>query len=159
MNIEIIEYETALQPYYEQLNIDWLQEFFVVEEADKWMLENPKEAILNDGGYILFAKRAGEIVGTVALKFTEPGVYELAKMTVAKTARGLGLGRILCEAAINKAKELSASKVILYTNSKLQDAIHIYKKLGFEKTAVDKLEFVRIDTMMQLTLNTYHEQT
>ncbi|MEE1944473.1 GNAT family N-acetyltransferase [Pedobacter sp. KR3-3] len=158
MNTEIIEYNTALQPYYEQLNIDWLQEFFAVEEADKWMLENPKEAILNNGGHILFAKRGHEIVGTVALKFSAPGVYELAKMTVAKTARGFGLGRVLCEAAIQKAKQLGATKVILYTNSKLQDAIHIYGKLGFEQIPVDKLEFVRIDTMMQLTLNTYHEQ-
>lgn len=153
MNTEIIEYETALQPYYEQLNIDWLQEYFVVEEADQWMLENPQEAILNDGGHILFARRNGEIVGTVALKFTEPGVYELAKMTVAKNARGFGLGRVLCEAAIGKAKQLGAHKVILYSNSKLQDAIHIYRKLGFEQVPVDKLEFVRIDTMMQLTLN------
>lgn len=152
MNTEIIEYETALQPYYEQLNIDWLREYFVVEEADQWMLENPEEAILNDGGHILFAKRGQEIVGTVALKFTSPGVYELAKMTVAKTARGFGLGYVLCNAALLKAKQLGAAKVILYTNSKLQDAIHIYKKLGFVQVPVDKLEFVRIDTMMQLIL-------
>ncbi len=153
MNTTIIEYEPALQPCYEQLNLDWLQEFFVVEPADKWMLENPEEAILKHGGVILFAKSGEEIVGTVALKFTEPGIYELAKMTVAKTARGFGLGRVLCEAAIEKAKQLGAHQVILYSNSKLQDAINIYKKLGFVQVPVDKLEFVRIDTMMQLTLN------
>lgn len=152
MDITIIEYETQFQPYFEQLNKDWLQEHFVIEPVDKWMLENPEEAILKNGGHILFAKKAGQIVGTVALKFVETGIYELAKMTVAKTARGLGLGKLLCEAALLMAQELRAVKVILYTNDQLTDAIHIYKKLGFVQVPIAEAEFVRANVMMELDL-------
>jgi len=40
----------------------------MLEGIDKYVLSNPEEAILKDGGKILFAVYLGKVIGTAALK-------------------------------------------------------------------------------------------
>ncbi len=56
MNIEIIGFSNEYSKYFTALNIAWVQEYFVVEPIDKEILFNPKKFIIDDGGFIFFAK-------------------------------------------------------------------------------------------------------
>jgi ribosomal protein S18 acetylase RimI-like enzyme len=151
MMISIETYRPEYQPCFERFNKDWLEEYFSVEPVDQYVLEQPEEAILRDGGQILFAKYNGEIVGTVALLKMEPGVFELTKMAVDKPYRGIGAGKFLCANAIATARILGAKKIILYSQSILQPAINIYKALGFRDIPLDH-KYQRADVKMELDL-------
>ncbi len=152
MQLTILPYRPELQVHFERLNKAWLEAYFKVEPIDAYVLGNPEEAILKDGGAILFAAYGDKIVGTVALKYIEPGLYELTKMAVDETYRGLGAGKAICAAAIDKARELGATKVLLYSQTGLQAAIGIYRKLGFVEIPLEKGKYERADIKMELPL-------
>ena len=69
--------------------------------------------------------------GTCALQKTGPGAFELTKMGVRETARGLKAGEFLLEAVIARAQELGATRLYLLTNHICEAAIHLYEKHGF----------------------------
>jgi GNAT superfamily N-acetyltransferase len=151
MQINILPYQPEYNIHFEKLNKAWLEEYFEVEPIDAYVLTNPEEAILKDGGTILFAALDEKIIGTVALKFISPSIYELTKMAVDKAFQGIGAGKILCIAAIEKARTLQASELILYSQSSLKAAIGIYYKLGFTPIPLDGI-YKRADIKMRLIL-------
>ncbi|HEY0895207.1 MAG TPA: GNAT family N-acetyltransferase [Sphingobacteriaceae bacterium] len=153
MKIAIIDYQPAYQPYFEKFNKDWIGEYFKLEPVDQYVLENPRQAILDRGGIILFARADGEIIGTVALKPTGPGEYELTKMAVDKRFRGAGAGKALCQAAIDRANRIGARKLVLYSNTSLSAAIAIYRKLGFAEVPLEAGTYERADIKMELSLD------
>jgi GNAT superfamily N-acetyltransferase len=153
MELQILEYRPEHQPYFEKFNKAWLEEYFLIEPFDKWVLENPDEALIKNGGRIYFAASGSDIVGIVALRFIEDGVYEVTKMAVDKAYRGIGAGQFLCRAVINKAREMGVAKLVLWSNRILKNAIHIYLKLGFTEIPVLPGTYERADIMMELYLN------
>ena len=66
--LKIIPYEQQYHLAYKKLSLEWLEKFDLFEEADRPMIENPKETILNKGGFIFLARYNDTIVGTIALK-------------------------------------------------------------------------------------------
>ncbi|MEM1215048.1 MAG: GNAT family N-acetyltransferase, partial [Bacteroidota bacterium] len=89
--------------------------------------------ILDQGGYIFIALFEGEPLGAVAMIRMEDDTYELAKMGVRPAGQGKGIGFLLGQAVIEKAKVLGAKRLYLETNSRLQPAIRLYEKLGFNR--------------------------
>ena len=150
MELQFIDYKPEYQPWFEKLNKAWLEEFFVVEDFDKYVLENPEEAILNQGGKIYFAAAGDTIVGTVGLRYIEDGVYELTKMAVDKNYHGSGAGQFLCKSCIDKAREMGMDRLVLWSNRQLQNAIHIYHKLGFMEIPVSPGTYHRANIMMEI---------
>lgn len=151
-NIEIIEYQSTYQPSFERLNKAWLETYFTVEPIDRYVLEQPEEAILKPGGVIMLARYGNEIIGTVALKVVEPGIYEMTKMSVDEAYQGLGAGKKLCAAAIAKAKEINAKRLLLYTTSVLETAISIYRKQGFVDIPLEPGVYERANVKMEYPL-------
>ena len=70
-------------------------------------------------------------MGTCALQKTGPAAFELTKMGVRESARGLKAGEFLLGKVIERARELGADTLYLLTNSACAPAIHLYEKLGF----------------------------
>jgi N-acetylglutamate synthase-like GNAT family acetyltransferase len=122
-----------------------------MEPIDFAVLQKPEEHIIKKGGAILMASCDKEMAGTVALKYVEPGIYEFTKMAVDERFRGQKIGLLLSEAAIVKARQLGAHKIILYSNTVLAPAISLYRKLGFKEVPVDAV-YERSDIKMELTL-------
>ncbi len=149
--VNIQNYHPEHQPVFERLNRDWIEKYFLMEPIDREVLGNPEEHIIQPGGFIFMADYKNEIVGTVALKFVETGVYEFTKMAVDEKFQGLKIGKQLAEAAIEKAKQKQAHKIILYSNTKLITAIALYRKLGFQEIPVDG-PYKRSNIKMELTL-------
>jgi putative acetyltransferase len=58
-------------------------------------------------------------------------VAELVKMYLHKDARGKGLGRLLIEQCLEKAKALGYKKIYLETMPELSKAVSVYEKFGF----------------------------
>jgi GNAT superfamily N-acetyltransferase len=150
--LTIFSYQPEHQPWFEKFNRDWIEKFFWMEPVDFDVLQNPEKHIISKGGFIFMAQLESELVGTVALKFVEDGIYEFTKMAVTDKYHGLKIGKALSIAAIEKAKSLNAEKIILYSNTKLISAIALYRKLGFIEVALDG-PYKRSDIKMELILN------
>lgn len=141
-SIQIIPFEQEYAQHFYNLNIDWLEKYFYVEEHDKVVLENPKNYILDNGGYIFFAKLNGEIVGTVALINEDEG-FELSKMAVDPKFQGLKIGQQLMQYCIDFAKQKGWSELLLYSNTTLENAIYIYRKFGFKEVPIEGSPYSR----------------
>lgn len=147
--IEIIDYQAAHQPYFEKFNRDWIERYFWLEDVDKYVLQHPEEAILQDGGAILMATFNGTIAGTVALRKVKD-FYEFTKMAVDAAYRRRGIAEALSYAAFEKARQLGAAKVILYSNRILTPAITMYRKLGFKEVPIENDIYQRSDIKMEI---------
>ncbi len=123
-----------------------------MEPIDVQVLQHPEEHIITKGGKILMAQYHKEMAGTVALKYAGEGVYEFTKMAVDEKFQGKKIGYSLSIAAIEQAKQLNASKIILYSNTKLETAISLYKKLGFKEVPLDG-PYKRSDIKMELIVS------
>ena len=150
MKISIISFNKAYSKDFYKLNIEWLKTFFYVEPYDEEVLSNPNKYIIDKGGHIFFAKLNDNIVGTVALMPTnEEGVFELTKMAVSPKHRGLKIGQRLMQKCIDFAKINDYERLILYSNTKLENAIYIYRKFGFIEIPVEaNSPYVRSDIKM-----------
>ena len=130
--LTIIDYRDDLAPLFHDINAEWINALFVMEDVDRLILENPRETIIDPGGIILFvAESTLGIVGTCALKPAGPGAYELTKMGVLESARGKKAGEYLLAAAITRARTLDIDSLFLLTNHMCASAIHLYEKAGF----------------------------
>jgi DNA-binding MarR family transcriptional regulator/ribosomal protein S18 acetylase RimI-like enzyme len=151
-SVDIIDYATELSSAFYDLNIEWLEAYFYVESHDKEVLENPQNYIIDNGGYIFFAKFNGEIVGTVAL-INEKECYELSKMAVSPKYQGLKIGQKLMDKCIDFSREQGWRKIMLYSNRVLTPAINLYKKVGFQEVELEKdVYYERADIKMVLHL-------
>lgn len=148
--IKILDYEPQHQPYFEKFNRHWIEKYFVMEPLDEFVLTEPEEALLKPGGAILMAEYDGEIAGTVALRKVDTVTYEFTKMAVNEKFRRKGIAEALSYASFEKAKELDAEKVILYSNSVLTGAIRLYEKLGFKHVPVGQVQYKRSDVKMEI---------
>ena len=134
--LRIIDYSDALAPAFAEITREWVEGFFKLEENDRRLIENPRETIIERGGFILFVEAVGlGIVGTCALIKIEEGVFELTKMGVRETARGRKAGEFLLRAVIDRAAAMGLDELFLLTNARLAPAIHLYEKIGFRHDA------------------------
>ena len=152
MEVEIVDYQPGYKAIFKQLNEEWITTWFKMEEADYKSLDHPEEYILDKGGYILFALYMGNPVGTCALIKMDNQTFELAKMAVSPQAKGKGIGELLGNAAINKAKQAGAKKLYLESNTILKPAISLYYKLGFKKVNGTPSPYERANIQMELSL-------
>ncbi|MBD2093165.1 GNAT family N-acetyltransferase [Microcoleus sp. FACHB-1515] len=152
-SIEIIDYSPAFHDDFKRLNYEWIENYFKLEEADHQSLDRPEQKILNSGGHIHMALSNGEAVGTCALIKMNDDTYELAKMAVTEKARGKGIGWLLGQAAIQKAREFGAKTVYLESNTVLEPAINLYQKLGFRKIVGQPSPYKRCNIQMELKLD------
>jgi len=74
-------------------------------------------------------------VGTVAMKLQAPGVFELTKLAVDPTVQQGGMGRALCQMVIDRFQARGGTKLFLETNTLLEPAIKLYKRLNFFEMA------------------------
>jgi putative acetyltransferase len=138
---------------FRELNEDWITKNFGLEEKDRETLGDPEGHILQVGGHIFMAVVNGKAAGCCALLLVRPGVFEVAKMTVAEDYRGMGIGRRMLAYTIAQGKALGAEALYLETNRKLLDAIHLYESLGFRHLPPESVApspYARANVFMEL---------
>ena len=153
MHINIIPFEQKHAKAFKNLNLNWLERYFHVEDKDKELLENCQESIIDIGGYIFLAEANNEIVGCFSLIPYETNVFELGKMAVDPNFQGFKIGQQLLTHAIDFAKQQQWNAIVLYSSTKLDTALHVYRKYGFKDVALEKdLPYIRSDVKMKLNL-------
>lgn len=154
MAIEIIDYNKVYAKSFYDLNIEWLKTFFYVEPFDEEVLSKPNTYIIDKGGFIFFAMKNGTVVGTVALMPTEKkGTLELTKMAVLPQVRGQKIGQKLLQHCIDFGKSQNLDGLLLYSNTKLENAIYLYRKYGFKELELEpESPYKRSDIKMLLEL-------
>jgi mannose-6-phosphate isomerase-like protein (cupin superfamily)/N-acetylglutamate synthase-like GNAT family acetyltransferase len=150
--LEIIEYSDDLKSHVKTLNYCWLEKYFKVEAGDEKSLSNPKEEILDKGGSIYYVRKAGEIIATASLLKKANGDFELGKMAVSDNFQGLGIGQMLLKHCFNEAKKRGIPKLVLYSNTVLENAIYLYKKFGFVEIPLESGLYERANIKMEKIL-------
>ncbi|MBL4668999.1 MAG: GNAT family N-acetyltransferase [Flavobacteriales bacterium] len=153
LKVDIISFDEKYANNFAQLNFEWLEKYFYIEDYDREVLTNPKKYILTDGGQILFALVGGKVVGTVALIKREEGVFELSKMAVTVGHQGLKIGQKLMYACIDYAGKNGVKRLFLDSSKSLTPALTLYQKVGFKEIPVpEDTPYERCDIRMELYL-------
>ena len=146
----LIPFEEKYQPDFKSLNLEWLDKHGLTEQVDLDVLNEPVKNIIEPGGCIFLAVDNDKLVGTGGLAKGDDGVYELVKMTVHPAYRGQGIGKMILERCLREARALKATKVSLFSNSKLVTALSMYEKYGFKHVPVSDSYLVTADVKMEL---------
>jgi N-acetylglutamate synthase and related acetyltransferases len=154
MNLVIRNFRPGDEDAFRQLNEEWIERYFRLEEKDRETLNNPRK-ILDAGGQIVMALLGEERVGCCALIRIGAAEYEIAKMTVTDKYRGRGFGRAVLAGTIDEARRMGAKLLYLETNSSLTPAITLYESLGFRHVPAELVvpsPYARADVFMKMSL-------
>lgn len=85
-------------------------------------------------GRLYLALINGEAAGCIGLRQLQDGVCEMKRLYVRPAFRGHGLAKLLTRQVLTDAKEIGYHTMLLDTLPFLQQAIALYKDLGFCET-------------------------
>lgn len=152
--LRLIDYCDDHAADFRAINVEWIEAMFALEPRDREVLDRPREHIIDAGGVILLAEHVSlGVIGTGALQPSGDGVFELTKMAVRGTARGLKAGEMLLRGLIDRAAGKGAREIFLLSNRKCAAAVHLYEKAGFVHDAdimrEHGAEYARCDVAMR----------
>ncbi len=127
----VITFDPKYMNDYVELNREWIEKHFAIEESDRQQLLRAKENILDVGGEIFFILESEKAVATCAM-VPHGNQFELAKMAVSPSMRGKGYGDVLMKTAIDWSRTKGLKEIFLLSNTILEPAISLYKKHGFK---------------------------
>lgn len=137
MALQIIPYRSELAAEFRDMNLAWLKQYFYVEPKDRELLNNAEKEIIARGGAIFFAQYGNSIAGCFSLIPYNNKSFELGKMAVKEKFQGKKIGHVLLAYSIQYTREQGKESLVLYSNTILTTAIHLYKKFGFKKIEME----------------------
>jgi N-acetylglutamate synthase-like GNAT family acetyltransferase len=155
MEMRVVPYSPEYRNDFIEMNQAWITEMFVMEDEDIQELENI-ESTIEKGGNIFFAlDDNNHVMACCMIGPREDGDWEIMKFAAKGMYTGTGAGSACLEACIDYAKEKQIKKVILVSNRKCLQALHLYKKYGFTEIPVDpqKFPYERADIAFEKLLN------
>jgi putative acetyltransferase len=104
-------------------------------------------------GRLFLAQWENEPAGCVALRKLEPDICEMKRLYLSPKFRGKGIGRFLAEFIISEARNIGYKKMRLDTiQSNMQEAIALYRQIGFTEIAPYRVNPLPGVVFMELTL-------
>lgn len=123
------------------MNKLWISQMFEIEQEDLRELESIEKSLEN-GGNIFFAIDDNEnVLACCMIAPRDDGDWEIMKFAARGMYTGTGAGSACLQACIDYAKELNLKRIIIVSNRKCVQAIHLYRKFGFVEMPVDKEKF------------------
>jgi GNAT superfamily N-acetyltransferase/adenylate kinase family enzyme len=96
-------------------------------------LRNIRKSYLDGGGEFLVAVLDGEVVAMGALRRISDTIGEIKRMRVAAPLQGQGIGRVILDRLIQRARELGYGTLRLDTTSAQIPAQRLYRSRGFRE--------------------------
>ncbi len=113
--------------YADEYGFDETFEADVAEPLAQYILSaSPRERLW-------LAQREEQLVGCIAIVAATDEVAQLRWVLVDPSARGMGLGKRLLNAAVAFSSAAGYQSIILWTVSTLVTAGHLYRSVGFRK--------------------------
>lgn len=139
--MKIVPYEPRLKEDFIELNKAWISGMFAMEPEDERELGNI-EPYIRAGGQIFFALDEDEsVMASCMIAPREDGDWEIMKFAARGMYTGTGAGSAVLRACIDYARQRRVPKVIIVSNRRCVQAVHLYRKYGFEEIPVDKERF------------------
>jgi GNAT superfamily N-acetyltransferase len=86
------------------------------------------------GGAFYVVYEAGVVVGSVGVERLDDGSAELHRLYLDARLRGRGTGRALVEAALEWCRAQSILRMILWSDTRFDQAHRLYERMGFRRT-------------------------
>jgi GNAT superfamily N-acetyltransferase len=150
--LKIVAFASSHSNAFRDLNLDWIEEYFAIEELDRKHLNFPRESFIDSGGAILMAEMDGEAVGCCGLLRHGDDVYEVSKMAVKRGYRGCGIGAELLGAIITLARSRGARRLEIISSTRLETALRLYRRMGFVEVPLDTDVYARGNIALALDL-------
>ncbi len=139
--MKVVPYDKKYKKDFIEMNKQWITEMFVLEEEDLAVLNNIDQAI-DEGGQIFFAIDDDEnVLACCMIAPLSNGEWEIEKFCARGMYTGTGAGTACLKACMDYAKEKQVEKIVIVTNTKCEQAVHLYRKFGFTEVPVDKEKF------------------
>lgn len=136
--MRLITYDQQYRQDFIDLNIAWLERFFMVEPVDQEMLDHVDEYI-DQGGMVYFAlDEYDQVLATCMVIPLENYIWEICKFAAIHQYTGTGAGSAVFKACMDHAITHGAQKISLISCRSLLPAIHIYRKFGFVEVPLNK---------------------
>ena len=84
-------------------------------------------------GAMLVAWQDGVPIGCGAIRPLTPSLAEVKRMYVAPPMRQRGVGRLILQALVDKARQLSYQTICLETGIRQPEAMRLYESAGFHR--------------------------
>lgn len=152
--MKVVTYSPKYKKDFIEMNKAWIEKMFRLEEEDIKEMGNIEPYIQN-GGQIFFSLDNDEqVMACCMIAPREDGDWEIMKFAAKGMYTGTGAGSACLKACIDYAKEIQVKKVIIVSNKKCEQAVHLYRKFGFKEIPVDKKKFPfeRADIAFELYL-------
>jgi ribosomal protein S18 acetylase RimI-like enzyme len=149
--LEIKSYEHKYHQQFKKISLDWLHKHHLYEKADDDLLDHPQKYI-EQGSLIFLAHFDDQVVGTISLIPLNEQTYEILKLGVLDGFKGAGIGRKLMQICIDICLDKNVKIITLESSSKLESALKLYEKLGFNHIEVVDTHFESADVKMELKL-------
>ncbi|MEP7329251.1 MAG: GNAT family N-acetyltransferase [Betaproteobacteria bacterium] len=125
--------------------VDWCRDRY---KEDVWFIDNVfgHQSLATEltalatsygppNGKTLLATRDGEIRGGVAYRKLDDHTCEMKRLFIPGRFQGQGVGRRLCDALIQAARDDGFAVMKLDTGGRLTEAIAMYRRIGFHECA------------------------
>jgi ribosomal protein S18 acetylase RimI-like enzyme len=126
-----------------ELTLRAYAEYARVMEPSAWagLEEAVRRTVASDGAERIVAEHEGKIVGSVMLFPPSTATYggsveappwpELRLLAVSPDARGMGVGRLLVDECVRRARASGATELGLHTSRSMETAVGMYRRMGF----------------------------
>ena len=118
-------------------DFDEIKDILISDFDDFWTPEVLKNEIIGENKKYIVAKNEKEIVGFCGIMINLPDV-EIMNIVVKKNSRQKGIGTILLNKVIEISQKLNCEKIFLEVNEKNENAIKLYKHVGFKQIGIRK---------------------
>lgn len=101
-------------------------------------LRKPATSARDGDGRWWVAELGGRVAGSISVVPGEANDMELKRLYVAATARRRGLGGHLVRLAESEAAYRNAKRIVLWTDTRFEDAHRLYERLGYVRASATR---------------------
>ena len=139
--MKIVPYSPEYKNDFIKMNKLWISSMFVMETEDEREFGNI-EPCIESGGQIFFAlDDNNNVMACCMIAPRDDGDWEIMKFAAKGMYTGTGAGSACLKACIDYAKEQSVERIIIVSNCRCVQAVHLYRKFGFSEIPADKEKF------------------